>query len=401
MGLPDGDVFMSYAITFSRNLNLLVDKDLSSFYQELQRVVYPIPFKTENELKSLIQFGKEFFPQSAFEISAGVTPIEEQLVSMIRAGQTDQFMQNILPIICFLHASRSNLGFIDKVKANLANPPQFDDTLFELKCLSQFHRNGFSFQYEPEVSDGSAKKNPDFLLTKDGMELFCECKQVRVGQNRAELKFDEDRDSVVNKFPKNLQKQLSDAKLRLEINFKKRPSPEDLSEVARQVNQLCDNAQGISSLPMHEVGNSIEYLVIKQSEPSPFPLTGRARTLSFQVSIGKPFRIGNPFSALGGEISFVSTDLARRTAKSFSKIIQVAKRQLPDDKPSIMIINRAKLAIAEEAIKRRMNLRQYNNIIAFAVNPFNGFSVCYRTQYRELLFDLFKGFQHENPFKAD
>jgi len=391
---------MSNRIIFTRNLNLLVEEDLSDFFKELTRVGYPIPAPTEDDLKNLIQYGGEFFPKSYFEITVGMTPLEEQLVDMIRRGQTDEFMQDILPILCFLYTFRGNIDFISRVKTNLANIPQFGDTLFELNCLNRFHKNGFSFQYESEVLNMGAKRNPDFLLTKDGVELFCECKQVRVGQNRAELKFSKDHDYVVGKFSKTLQKQLSDAKLLMEINFKNSATSHDLNELARQVNQLCDAAQGISPLPLREVGCTIEYLVIKQEEPSPFPSIGRVRNLSFQVTIGTPFKIGNPFNAPGGEISFVSTDLARRTSESFSNIIQEAKRQLPEDKPAIMIINRTKLTIAEEAIKRRMSLRRYNNIIAFAINPFDGFSICYQPQYRELLHDLFEGFQPANPFTS-
>jgi len=85
-------------------------------------------------------------------------------------------------------------------------------------------------------------------------------------------------------------------------------------------------------------------------------------------------------------------------AKTLRRDIKGAKNQLPDDKFGIIIINRAKLTIAKQAIERRMNGRQYDNIIAFVVNPFNDFWTCYRTHYRELLFDLFEGFQSRNPF---
>ena len=67
------------SITFSRNLNLLIEDDLSTFFQELARASYPLPVTTEDELNKLVHFGREFFPDSAFEISAGMTPIEERL----------------------------------------------------------------------------------------------------------------------------------------------------------------------------------------------------------------------------------------------------------------------------------------------------------------------------------
>lgn len=386
--------------TFSRNLDLLVEDDLSTFFHELEGLGYQLPVSTEAELNEIIQFGKEFFPKAMFEISAGATPLEERLMTMIRRGVTEKFLANTLPIICFLYDFRHDNDFIDKVKGNLANTPQFGDTLFELNCLRHFHNNGFLFQYEPKVSDDKREKNPDFRLTKNDVELFCECKQVRSGQNKATLKFAKDHDYAQSRFPKNLQKQLSDAKLRLEVNFKSNPSQPDLDELVRRVTLLSKEDQGIWELPLQQIGNSIEYLVIPQSESSPFPVR-TLRTMSFQVTIGEPFKIGDPINSPGGEISFVSTDLARRTAESFKNIIRGARNQLLDDKPGIIIINRAKLAIAEEAIKRRVNLRRYDNIIAFIVNPFDDFWTGYRPQYRRLLLDLFEGFQPENHFKSN
>jgi len=388
------------SITFSRNLNLLIEDDLSTFFQELARSSYLLPVTSEDELKKLIRFGREFLPDSAFTISAGMTPIGERLMAQIRGAEADKFLKNILPIICFLYTFRDDSDFMVKVKTNLTNLPQFNDTFFELKCLNHFHRNGFSFQYESKVYDEGKERNPDFRLAKDDIELFCECKQVRIGQNIAELKFDEQRAYVESKFPKNLQRQLFDAKLRLEVNFKSSPSSADLDDLARQVNRLSKGTQGIAKFPLQQLGNSIEYLVIPQSEPSPFPMR-TLRTISMQVSIGKPFRIGNPFNSPGVEISFTSTDLTRRRAETLRDIMREAKKQLPNDKLGIMIINRAKLTVARQAIERRMNHRQYDNIIAFVVNPFDDILTCYRPQYREMLSDLFEGFQHENLFKSN
>ena len=379
---------------------MLNDDDLSTFFHVLEESGYQLPVPTKAELKKLIQFGSEFFPERTFEISSGATPLEERLATMIRRGVTENFLANTLPIICFLYGFRHDNDFIGKVKRNLRNTSQFNDTLFELKCLRHFHKNGFLFQYEPKVYDGTNEKNPDFRLTKNDFELFCECKQVRSGQNKAALKFDKDHDYAQSRFPNNFQKQLFDAKLRLEVNFKSTPSRPDLDELVRLVTLLSQENQGIGESSLQQIGDSIEYLVIPQSEPSPFPVTA-LRTVSFQVTVGEPFKIGDPINSPGGEISFVSTDLARRTAESFKNIIRGAKNQLPDDKPGIIVINRAKLAIAEEAIKRRVNLRQYDNIIAFIVNPFDDFWTGYRPQYRRLLFDLFEGFQPENRFKSN
>lgn len=389
--------------SFSRNLDLRIEDDLSTFFQELVRLDDLLPVTSEDELKKLIQFGREFFPESAFEISAGMTPIGERLMAQIRSAKADEFLKDILPIICFLCAFRDDNDFISKVKANLTNPPQFSDTFFELKCLNHFHRNGFFFQYEPKVFDGNNEKNPDFQLTKDDVELFCECKQVRVGQNKAELEFRKQCAYVQDKFSKNLERQLFNKKLRLEVNFKKnlaQISPDEVDELTRKVNLLSSGTQGVRELPLQQIGNSIEYLVIQQIEPSPFPRR-TLRTQIIQASLGKPFKIWGPFDSPGGEISFVSTDLDRRKANTLGRNIREARNQLPDDKPGIIILNQTKLTIADQVIKRRVNHRRYDNIIAFVVNPFIDFWQCHRVSNRELLFDLFDGFQPENPFKSN
>lgn len=390
---------MNGSITFSRNLNLLIDDDLSTFFQELSGSSYLLPITSEDELKRVIRFGREFLPGSAFTISAGMTTIYERH----KVLRSYNFLKKLLPIICFLYTLRDDSDFMVKLKTNLANLPQFDDTFFELECLKYFHRNGFSFQYEPKVFDESKEKNPDFRLTKDDIELFCECKQVRIGQNKAELEFTNNYDYVTGKFPKELKQQLFDAKLRLEVNFKRNPSQAqaDLDKLVSQVSHLCKDAQGLRELPLQQIGNSIEYLVSPQSEPSQFPMRA-LKTGSILLGSSGPRRIWNPDTdSPEGEISFTSTDLARRRTETLARLIIEAKNQLPDDKLGIMIINRAKLTIAKEPIEKRMNGKHYDNIIACVVNPFDDLWTCYRTQYRGLLFDLFEGFQHENPFSPN
>jgi len=381
-------------LTFSRNLNLTVEDDLLTFFQEGRSAGYPILVSNEDELKNLIHFGREFLPDSAFEISGGLTPIHVRPKWAIAYN----FLEDILPIIYFLHLFRSDNSFMVKVKANLANLYQFDDTLFELKCLKRFYGNGFSFQYEPEVISGGKRKKPDFRLTKEGIELFCECKQVRIGKNKAELQFINQCDYVRGKFPKDFEKQLFKVKLRLEVNFKRNPSPANLDELARHLGGLYSSVQGLHELPMQQIGDSLEYLVVPQSEPSQFPMRAM-RSGSILIGSDEPRRIFNPVTGSPeGEVIFTSTDLARRRRETLIRLIREAKNQLPDDKFGIIIIGRTNIMMAKEEIEKRMNGRHYNNIIAFVVNPFEDFWSCYRTNYRELLSNLFEGFQPKNPF---
>ena len=183
------------------------------------------------------------------------------------------------------------------------------------------------------------------------------------------------------------------------MNFKENPSPLDLDELARQIIQLSSETKGFGELPLQQIGNSIEYLIIPQSEPSQFPMRAM-KSASIRLSGNEPRRIWNPdTNSSEGEIIFTSTDLARRRRKTLVRMIREAKNQLPDAKLGIIILARTNLTTAKEAIEIRMNGNHYNNIIAFAVNPFEDFWSCYRTHYKEMLCDLFEGFHPDNPFK--
>jgi len=57
-------------LTIPRNLNLLIDDDLSTLFQELTRLKYQLPVTSEDELKKLIQFGRKFL----FDIFKGFQP---------------------------------------------------------------------------------------------------------------------------------------------------------------------------------------------------------------------------------------------------------------------------------------------------------------------------------------
>ncbi|MFC1993103.1 hypothetical protein ACFLV3_04775 [Chloroflexota bacterium] len=389
-------------ISFSRNLNLLNDADVSTFFEESLKSGYILPVKNEDDLKRIIHFAKDFLPISAFEISAGITAIGAVRPSQIRAWEAFGFIRDILPIACFLYALKDDLKFLAKVKTKLANLPQVNDTFFELKCLSRFITNGFAFEYEPKIEEGGEEKSPDFRLTIDASELYCECKQVRVGQNVAELQFAEDCKKIRGKFSKALEGQLFDKKLRLEICFRKnlaQISPDHVDRLLGQLTRLSNSAVGIGELPLTQLENDIEYCIIPQTETRQFPVRTMV-SVSMRFTAGKPRRIWNAATdSHEGEIAFYSLDLARRRLETLGRDIRAAKNQLPKGKFGIIVINRAQLAIAKQAIERRMNSEYYNDIIAVVVNPFNDFLSCYRPEHRTLLSSLFEGFQPENPFR--
>lgn len=383
-------------ISFSRDLNLLIESDLTTFMQESESSGYSLSVSTEKELRELIGFGRQFFPDSAFTIrSGGITQIYVR--SKFSVGYS--FMGVILPLISFLYKFHENTGFISKVKVNIKNLAQFGDTIFELVCLKHFAENDCNFEYEPSVIIKGKEKRPDFRLTKDNTNIFVECKQVRLGQGKAEVQFTEQCNYAQDKFPGSLDKQLHTEKLRLEVNFKKSPSNKDLKALAVQLGDLCDDSPKICELPIQQIGDSIEYTIVKQSEPSQFPM--KAMRVGRLIIGTEPRRILNPdTNSPEGEILFTSTDFASRRRQTLVSRIREAKNQLPNNEVGIIILGKVNLAIAKHEIEKRMNGDQYANIMAFIVNPFDEFWSCYRTLSRELLSDLFEGFQTQNPFSS-
>ncbi len=380
---------------FSRNLNLLLRSDAATFVQELEGSGRFLPFADQDDLSELIAFSRRFFPDSAFTIQWGST----LMYLHPKHAQHYNFLDQILPAMRFLRNHSHNQAFMKKVETKLTNMRQFHDTLFELECLSRFSENGFSFEYEPEVDARTGVKNPDFRLMKDDIELFCECKQSRTGQDRGSLHFSEQVKDVQSKLPDDLLELLHSAGLRLEINFKTVPSQSDLDHLATLVSKLSDEAEGIRETPVQQVGNNIEYVIVPQNKPDYFPMKS---TKVGRMTVGTRARgLFDPESgAFGGEIVVSSADLSRRQRSTLAKSLREARRQLPDACPGILLLNRAKLHTATEAIESRMNTPHYANVIAVVVNPFEDLWSCYRTAYRGLLADLFDGFRPENAFLA-
>lgn len=380
-------------ISFSRNLNLLIESDLTTFMQESEIAGYSLPVSTKKELRELIDFGRQFFPESAFTIGGGSTPIYMRP----KLAVSYSFVGLILPVISFLHRFQGNTDFVGKAKVNISNLAQFDDTIFELRCLKQFSDNGFGFQYEPSVIVGCNEKKPDFKLTKDNLDIFVECKQVRMGQGKGELQFGSQCRYAQDRFPKDMGNHLFNKKLRLEVNFIEIPSERDLDDLCRRISKVYENVQGLNELPLQQVGDRIEFVIVEQSKPSIFPM--KAMRVGSIIVGTESRRIWNPnTNSPEGEILFTSTDMVRRRRRTLVKRIREAKNQLPDSERGMIILGKANLTIAKQEIERRMNGDQYTNIMAFVVDPFEEFWSCYRTYYRELLSDLFEGFQTQNPF---
>ena len=273
---------------------------------------------------------------------------------------------------------------------------QFDDTIFELKCLLKFHKNGYSFEYEPEVTIDDKKKNPDFHLYTEGFEVFVECKQVRFEESQPFNRFNIQTKYISDNLDENLKQQLFNCKLRLEINFKRNPSINELKKVISTLNQTACSPNGIKELPISCLGN-IEYLITYKSNPSHFPFKS-VRT-GLMIISDKPRGLSPNLSGpVDEEISIYSTDLSIKRRQVVSKRIREAKNQLPEERFGIILLGKVNIISSSEFIEKRMNTSLYNHIFAIVLNPFEGFWACYKTPYKQILAHLFKDFQNVNPF---
>jgi hypothetical protein len=390
----NGEAASGGPLTFSRDLNLLIDTDIPVFFHEAAEAGRPLPVQSPGELRELVQFGKSIFPDSAFSISAGLTAVQIHAKHSIGYD----LLGIILPAVHFLYTLRGNARFIEKVGSNLANLPQFNDTLFELRCLEHFTRNGFDFEYEPTIIMGNKEKHPDLLLAKDGLRLFVECKQVRTGQGKGELQFANQCNYAQSRFPESLSQELFDRKLRLDVNFRSVPTERHLDELGREISALCEDSQDLVELPIRQIGDSIEYALVAQSTQGHFPMRAmRVGRVLLRSNVAR--RIWNPDTdSPEGELLFTSTDLARRRRDTIVRLIREARGQLPVGESGLVILGNANLKIARPEIEKRIQGTQYGNVTAFVVNPFDDFYSSYRTRYRDLLLSLFEGFQSVNPF---
>jgi len=375
-------------VKFSRELNLLIESDLETFVKESVSAGYRLPVSNKKKLREIIGFGRQFFTDSAFYVRNGTVQIYVYLNGTI----SYDFFKEILPLASFLYKFRDNNDFINKIKNNISNLKQFDDTIFELKCLRQFNENGCNFIYEPNVIIKDKTKKPDFKITKDNISIFVECKQIGVGKRVSEINFINQVRYAKDRFAKGLHQQLHENNLRLEIYFKKTPSIKDLETLIAKINAVYSNNNCVGEKNLQKVNENIEFIINRQDQPSQFPKTALT-SVTLRAGIEERMILNSSTNIPIGEILFKSSSSVWRKGQTIIKRIREAKNQLPIGKHGIIILGNANIKIVRQEIEKRMNGNQYTNIIAFVANPFEHFWSCYRTPFKDLLLDLFKGFQ--------
>jgi hypothetical protein len=151
-----------------------------------------------------------------------------------------------VPIIDILNFAKKLIalkeckGFGEKEFLNgLNNPTQFRATMFEIDCahfvFTNFNRA--ELELSPRVRINEKNKQPDFrFLTKNGLELFCECKSIASDNriNRSQIK------KLIDHLDPHLKDVLDDT-FRVEIALKVLPPywdrnfSEQLSAIIQQL----------------------------------------------------------------------------------------------------------------------------------------------------------------------
>lgn len=197
----------------------------------------------------------------------------------------------------------------------------FDSSFYELFLFQLFKKLGFEISFHPDVPNSS--KKPDFLLKKDGIEIYAEAK---ISRNKSEA--EESIEKKINTIYDNLNKIRPKGFLlkieELRIKTKKQPSSKKIvKELKEQIEKLDHDTVTRLTLERklkpiiyedHEV-----YISIK-----PIPVISEAKEIVFEKPIG-----------------IYPIEFFQETGEEALKnsILKKAKRYGTLDKPFIVCIN--------------------------------------------------------------
>ena len=121
-------------------------------------------------------------------------------------------------------------NFPDSEKAEIKSRirKDFDSTFYELFLYQLFHKLGFNIIVHPEVP--KSKKRPDFLVTKNDLEIYVEAKVI-TGKSKAEASFERKRNEFYDALNKlNFDRFLISLDT---LNFKtnNQPSPKNFIKI--------------------------------------------------------------------------------------------------------------------------------------------------------------------------
>ncbi|HVV67814.1 MAG TPA: hypothetical protein VHE99_02080 [Gammaproteobacteria bacterium] len=317
--------------------NLLDERDILELYQS---GILPAASSAEDAISTL-----EIFPY--LNIAPEILNLDENgYISLNEHGLQRKILVNEI----FLFAKK--LNFLKECKGfqtlsnSINNQTQFFDTIFEVDCahfmLTNYNITKIDLSAEIIVNDRI--KRPDFsFLTKNGAEVFCECKSLESAHRI--------KNSKVIRLMQQLEphlKNLATEKFRIEIAFKTLPTHWNANyseQLASSIQVLIENqfTKNHLDLVIDDMHETHVKLCLVNEKPY----------FNCLINLGNKAPDKSPTFVIG-EIANVQKDIKNS--------IKDAMTQLPSDKPGIIFINSLNESDARQAIIKFFRYNTKDNI---------------------------------------
>lgn len=379
--------------SLSKKYDLCQNSLMDEFFAEAKIHLLPSP-KNFNEFSEIVKHSKSVLNNGHLLIEGGRFC---SLRTLFKHSVGHDFFDQVWPVMYFIYFHQ-NLPNIKKLIRNLNNGSQSSSTIFEIKCMELFEKNNWVVsEYEPIIYNWLKKKNADFVIQKNNLDLFVECKSINFASSKVFRQFNQRAEKIHSLFSKDELDKLNKYRLRIEIQFDKLPSEKNLNKFFEKINELKNN-DGLYTVRGEERIDNIRFIVRQQTELAYFPFKS---IRSAQIQVGTVARklTFNDKEPYGVEIAVSSHDLYKRQIKIISNLITDAKKQLPNNKLSIILLEGTRGPLADKPARVRLETRKYLNVIAVVMNPFQDCRSTYKINAKDLLADLFEGLPHGHPFK--
>lgn len=376
-----------------KKYDLCQDSLLNEFFGEAKNYLSPTP-KDFSEFSKIIEYSKSLINKGYLLIEGGRVC---SLRTLFKHSIGFDFFDQVWPTMYFIYFHQ-NLCNFRKLIRNLNNILQASSTIFEIKCMQLFEKNKWELlEYEPTIYENLKKKNPEFVVQKDNIELFAECKNIHFATSKAFMQFNRRIEKIDSVFPKEELDKLNKKRLRVEIQFDKLPSEKNVDKFLEKIKELKGNNE-LYVVRAEEKIDNIRFVIRQQTELAYFPFKS-IRSARIQVGpVARKLRFNDkePYEV---ELSISSHDLYKKQSKIIANLITRAWKQLPNNKLSIILLDGVRNPLADEPAKVRLGTKEYLNIIAVVVNPFHDCWARYKIDAKNILADLFDGLPNGNPFK--
>jgi hypothetical protein len=375
-----------------KKYDLCQDSVLDEFFNEAKEHLFPAP-KNFNEFNDIIKYSKSILNKDYLCLEGGRFCY---LHALFKHSIGFDFFEQVWPVLFFIYFHQGLSNF-RKLILNLNNVSQASSTIFEIECMQLFERNKWNIlEYEPTIYENLRRKNPEFNIQKDNIELFVECKSIHFETSKAFTQFNRRSGKIHSVFPKEELDILNKKRLRIEIQFDKLPSEKNVNKFLEKIKEFKGNNELYIVRAEEKIGD-IRFVIRQQTELAYFSSKSirSAQALAGPVARKLSFDEKEPYEV---ELSISSHDLYRKQIKIIANLITKARKQLPDNKLSIILLDGVRNPLADEPAKIRLGTKEYSNIIAVVTNPFYDCWARYKIDAKNILRDLFGGLPNGDPF---